>query len=127
VIGSKCIRGAADGPKAAGIALSSRGGAAARKGHDVPATLFTYPRALLAGGLGDARRYALADAASAQPINGRGRWCQTFVMYGGTLDCSYHSLEQCMASAAGVSNQCSLNPWYAGRPEPGPRRRDQWR
>ena len=70
---------------------------------------------------------ALADAASAQPINGRGRWCQTFSMYGGTLDCSYHSLEQCMASAAGVSNQCSLNPWYAGPPEPGPRRRDQRR
>ena len=70
---------------------------------------------------------ALTDAASAQPVNGRGRWCQTFVMYGGTLDCSYHSLEQCMASAAGVSNQCSLNPWYAGPPEPAPRRRDQRR
>ena len=70
---------------------------------------------------------AMADAASAQPINGRGRWCMTFSMYGGTLDCAYHSLEQCMASAAGVSNQCSLNPWYAGPPEPRPRRRDQRR
>ncbi len=67
---------------------------------------------------------ALADAASAQPINGRGRWCMNFSMYGGTLDCAYHSLEQCMASAAGVSNQCTVNPWYAGPPEPAPRRRD---
>ncbi|HZO47703.1 MAG TPA: DUF3551 domain-containing protein [Xanthobacteraceae bacterium] len=71
---------------------------------------------------------ALADAASAQPVNGRGRWCMTFNMYGGTLDCAYNSLEQCMASAAGVSNQCSLNPWYAGPPEAAaPRRRDQRR
>lgn len=70
---------------------------------------------------------ALADAASAQPIVGRARWCVNLITAGGTLDCSYHSLEQCMASAAGVSNQCSLNPWYAGPPEPAPRRRDQRR
>ena len=70
---------------------------------------------------------ALADAASAQPAVGRARWCVNLITAGGTLDCSYHSLEQCMASAAGVSNQCSLNPWYAGPPEPGPRRRDQRR
>jgi len=76
--------------------------------------------ALLAGTI------ALADAASAQPINGRARWCMTFE-FGGTYDCAYHSLEQCMASAAGVTNQCSLNPWYAGPREPRPRQRDQRR
>ena len=64
----------------------------------------------------------IADTASAQPINGRARWCATFPQ-GGTYDCAYHSLEQCMASASGVSNQCSLNPWYEG-PAPRPRRRD---
>jgi hypothetical protein len=76
--------------------------------------------ALLAGTI------ALADAASAQPINGRARWCATFEA-GGTYDCSYHSLQQCMAGAAGVTNQCSLNSWYVGPPEPRPRRRDQRR
>ena len=55
-----------------------------------------------------------ADVASAQPVNGRAPWCVNVGLHGGTLDCAYHSLEQCMASASGVSNQCSLNPWYAG-------------
>ena len=59
----------------------------------------------------------LADAASAQPINGRARWCVNLSHFG-TLDCAYHSLEHCMASALGVSNQCSLNPWYVERPHP---------
>jgi hypothetical protein len=61
----------------------------------------------------------IADTASAQPINGRARWCITMSQYGGTLDCAYHSLEQCMAAASGVSNQCSLNPWFV---EPSDRR-----
>lgn len=71
----------------------------------------------------------VADLASAQPINGRGRWCGTFSQYGGTLDCAYHTLEQCMAGASGVSNQCSLNPWYVERPAPYPQNRAsrRWR
>lgn len=68
---------------------------------------------------------------SAQPINGNAPWCVNLSQYGGTLDCAYHSLEQCMASALGVSNQCSLNPWYVGPPDPRarPRPRDPraWR
>ena len=60
----------------------------------------------------------VADVASAQPITGRAPWCVNLSAAGGVLDCSYHSLEQCMASASGVSNQCSLNPWYAGPPDP---------
>jgi hypothetical protein len=66
----------------------------------------------------------IADVASAQPINGRARWCVTLSHFGGTLDCAYHSLEQCMASALGVSNQCSLNPWFVERPGPRARKRD---
>jgi Protein of unknown function (DUF3551) len=65
----------------------------------------------------------IAGVASAQPINGRARWCVTLSHFGGTLDCAYHSLEQCMASALGVSNQCSLNSWYVERPGPRPRKR----
>ncbi len=65
-----------------------------------------------------------ATTAPAQPINGSARWCVTMSHFGGTLDCAYHSLEQCMATASGVSNQCSLNPWYEGGPEPRRRRRD---
>ena len=69
-----------------------------------------------------------AGVASAQPINGRAPWCATFSQYGGTLDCAYYSLEQCMATASGMSNQCSRNPWYVERPGHGsrPRPRD-WR
>jgi hypothetical protein len=29
---------------------------------------------------------------------------------------AYHTREQCMATASGVTNHCSLNPWYAGLP-----------
>ena len=68
-----------------------------------------------------------AEVASAQPLNGRARWCVNIPQFGGTLDCAYHSLEQCMVSARGVSNQCSLNPWYEERPVPRQRRRDPWR
>ncbi|MPZ41569.1 MAG: DUF3551 domain-containing protein [Rhizobiales bacterium] len=69
-----------------------------------------------------------AGDASAQPINGDAPWCATFSQYGGTLDCAYHSLGQCMATASGVSNQCSRNPWYVERPgyRYRPRPRD-WR
>jgi LDH2 family malate/lactate/ureidoglycolate dehydrogenase len=69
-----------------------------------------------------------AGVASAQPINGRAPWCGTFSQYGGTLDCAYYSLEQCMAGASGVSNQCSRNPWYVARPGRGPHPRPRdWR
>jgi len=72
--------------------------------------------------LGLATAALTATTAVAQPINGSARWCATMSHFGGTLECNYHSLEQCMAGASGVSNQCSLNPWYAGGPEE-PRRR----
>ena len=55
--------------------------------------------------------------ASAQPAMGKARWCVTIPL-GAMLQCSYHSLEQCMFYARGVSNQCSLNPWYEGPPNP---------
>jgi hypothetical protein len=65
------------------------------------------------------------DVASAQPINGRAPWCATFPQ-GGTYDCAYHSLQQCMAAASGVSNQCSRNPWYDKRLDVYPRPRSPY-
>jgi hypothetical protein len=64
-----------------------------------------------------------AGIASAQPIIGRSRWCVT-LPHGGFYQCSYHSLEQCMLYARGVSNECSLNSWYE-EPPPRPRKRDR--
>jgi hypothetical protein len=64
-----------------------------------------------------------AGIASAQPIIGRSRWCVTLPL-GGMYQCSYYSLEQCVFYARGVSNQCSLNPWYERPPaRPGKRYR----
>ena len=54
----------------------------------------------------------MADAASAQPINGRGRWCATFSRW--RLDCAYRCSTM-HGERVGVSDQCSLNPWYADR------------
>lgn len=62
------------------------------------------------------------SVASAQPIIGHGRWCMTLPL-GGMMQCSYRSLDECMFFARGVSNQCSLNPWYEGPPEPQRRQR----
>jgi hypothetical protein len=57
----------------------------------------------------------MANVASAQPINGYARWCATFPD-NGVYDCAYHTREQCMAAASGVTNHCSLNSWYQGPP-----------
>jgi hypothetical protein len=65
-----------------------------------------------------------SGVASAQPAIGRGRWCATLPL-SGMMQCSYHSLEQCMAYAHGVSNQCSLNPWYEGPPQSRQRKRNR--
>lgn len=53
--------------------------------------------------------------ASAQPAIGNARWCVT-LPFGGMMQCSYHSLDECMTYARGVSNQSSVNPWYEGPP-----------
>ena len=33
-------------------------------------------------------------------------------------DCSYYTMDQCRASAAGRAAQCNVNPYYAGAREP---------
>ena len=72
----------------------------------------------LAGG---AALIVLAGSAEAQPTTGRAPWC-VVVVRGGWLDCAYYSHAQCMATASGVSNQCTPNSWYVP-PQPSPRSR----
>jgi hypothetical protein len=57
--------------------------------------------------------------ASAQPIIGDARWCINLAdIGGGIMHCKFSSLEECVFYAWGVTNQCSLNPWYEGPPPP---------
>ena len=32
----------------------------------------------------------------------------------GSWDCSYYSMQQCLATAQGAGGICQPNPWYAG-------------
>jgi hypothetical protein len=66
---------------------------------------------------------ALAASVQAQPITGHAPWCVVVPFHGGNRDCSYYTLEQCMESARGVSNQCERNPWYVPEPGEGARKR----
>ena len=65
----------------------------------------------------------LSGAARAQPIDGHAPWC---ALMGDSfqLDCGYYSLQQCMARASGVTNQCTPNSWYVPQ---GPRGRSKKR
>ena len=50
---------------------------------------------------------------------------QSYGLGGGyNIDCSYTSMEQCRATASGLSATCDANPYYANArvPEPGSRR-----
>jgi uncharacterized membrane protein len=62
------------------------------------------------------------DTAQAQPTVGRARWC-VGIARSGLLDCSFHTFEQCMATASGVTNQCSLNSWYVEPKRPRAKKR----
>jgi hypothetical protein len=63
--------------------------------------------------------------ARAQFAQGHAPWCADLsVLDGATLECAYFTFEQCMARASGISNHCSVNPWYV--PE-RPRARRQHR
>jgi len=68
-----------------------------------------------------------AGAAQAQPAIGHGPWCVVMSSQGGWLDCAYYSLEQCMATASGLSNGCTLNSWYEPEPPRRPRKRHPYR
>jgi len=69
----------------------------------------------------------LAASVYAQPVTGRAPWCVNVSTAGGIPDCAYYSLEQCMESALGVSNQCERNPWYVPEPRQRSRKRQRSR
>jgi hypothetical protein len=64
---------------------------------------------------------AATREASAQWL-GNAPWCA--VTNSVALACYYYSLVQCMARAYGISNACSVNPWYVPHAPPAgqPRR-----
>jgi uncharacterized protein DUF3551 len=49
------------------------------------------------------------------------RWCAEGSNGCGTTSCYFKTLEQCRAAAAGNGGQCTLNPFYTGSDDAGPR------
>jgi len=54
-------------------------------------------------------------------------WCAAMGGNSGGWDCSYYSLEQCMATARGLGGYCSPNPRAAYDPYQPPRARRSYR
>jgi hypothetical protein len=50
--------------------------------------------------------------AQAQEYQGNAPWCANLGYLGTGWECAYYTVEQCMARASGVTNSCSVNPWY---------------
>jgi hypothetical protein len=63
--------------------------------------------------------WSAARAASRPPAP----WCANLGGRDGGWDCSYHTFEQCMATARGLSGNCQPNPWALAAPNPPPPRR----
>jgi hypothetical protein len=63
--------------------------------------------------------WSAARAASRPPAP----WCANLGGRDGGWDCSYHTFEQCMATARGLSSNCQPNPWALAAPNPPPPRR----
>jgi hypothetical protein len=69
--------------------------------------------AILAGGVMLAGAFLTTAPASAQAYDPRYPVCMTLTEWGGSrIDCSFTSIPQCKASAAGRSAQCDVNPFY---------------
>ena len=49
---------------------------------------------------------------------GRSEWCVDMTSLTGYLDCSYHTYEQCAATARGISNICLLNSFFVPKAKP---------
>jgi hypothetical protein len=86
-----------------------------------PARLSTLKVAIMLGavfcaGMLDSRHVARADWRQLAP------WCAYLGGLSGSFDCSYYSLEQCLATARGLGNYCSPNPRAAYLPPRPPRR-----
>jgi hypothetical protein len=68
---------------------------------------------ILAGGVVLGGAVLAATPASAQAYDPRYPVCMTVIEWGGShIDCSFTSIPQCKASAAGRAGQCNVNPFY---------------
>jgi Protein of unknown function (DUF3551) len=66
--------------------------------------------------------------AQAQEYQGNAPWCANLGYLGTGWECAYDTLRQCMARASGITNSCSVNPWYVPeRVQPRRQRRDRAR
>jgi len=69
--------------------------------------------AILAGAVMLASVVLATAPASAQTYDPKYPVCMTLAEWGGSrIDCSFTSIPQCKASAAGRSAQCDVNPFY---------------
>ena len=61
-----------------------------------------------------------AAPAMAQTFNGNYPVCLQLYLRDGirSIECNYSSLEQCQATASGLSATCLLNPYYSSAREP---------
>jgi hypothetical protein len=50
--------------------------------------------------------------AQAQAFQGPAPWCANMGDLGIGFECAYYTLEQCLARVSGITNSCSVNPWY---------------
>lgn len=73
--------------------------------------------AVVAAAALDVRTAGTAGARAPAP------WCANLGGRDGGWDCSYHTFEQCMATARGLSGNCQPNPWAIYAPNPAPPRR----
>jgi hypothetical protein len=63
-----------------------------------------------------------AGVQSASAATAPRPWCVRDGSFGrGSWDCTYHTFQQCLASASGNGGSCEQNPRYRG-PEKQPRR-----
>jgi hypothetical protein len=62
---------------------------------------------------------AAVEPAKADPY----QWCAIFSGdLGGVRNCSFFTMEQCLATVSGVGGSCQPNPWYTGGAPANPRR-----
>jgi hypothetical protein len=68
-------------------------------------------------GLGFLAVTVAADVQSASAATAPRPWCVRDGSFGqGSWDCTYHNLQQCLASASGNGGSCEQNPKYRGPP-----------
>jgi Protein of unknown function (DUF3551) len=78
-------------------------------------------RAILLG-FGILAVMAAAQVQSASAATAPRPWCVRDGSFGrGSWDCTYHTFQQCLASASGNGGSCEQNPNYRG-PQKQPRR-----